>query len=174
MLDKINERLSKIEYDIKDIKGNVAKLEEALNSVNSNVAEIKQRLEELAWKTKWRNYATDQGEKNLVFYNLPKKAEGQVCAEFIQDFIATHMGLETLCGHVEIERAHRTPTRREKNSDKKKPRPIHVAFLRYTDKAKIQGNLRADVSKYRPEVYKSEKSKILKKIHRVALGKLLT
>ena len=34
--------------------------------------------------------------------------------------------------------------------------------------------LRADVSKYRPEVYKSEKSKILKKIDKVALGKLLT
>ena len=34
--------------------------------------------------------------------------------------------------------------------------------------------LRADVSKYRPEVYKREKSKILKKIHKVALGKLLT
>ena len=33
--------------------------------------------------------------------------------------------------------------------------------------------LRADVSKYRPEVYKSEKSKILKKIHKVALGNLL-
>ena len=34
--------------------------------------------------------------------------------------------------------------------------------------------LRANVSKYRPEVYKSEKSKILKNIHKVALGKLLT
>ena len=34
--------------------------------------------------------------------------------------------------------------------------------------------LRADVSKHRPEVYKSEKSTILKKIHKVALGKLLT
>ena len=34
--------------------------------------------------------------------------------------------------------------------------------------------LRADVSKYRPEVYKSDNSKILKKIHKVALGKLLT
>ena len=34
--------------------------------------------------------------------------------------------------------------------------------------------LREDVSKYRPEVYKSEKSKILKKIHKVALGKLFT
>ena len=34
--------------------------------------------------------------------------------------------------------------------------------------------LRADVSKYRPEVFKSEKLTILKKIHKVALGKLLT
>ena len=34
--------------------------------------------------------------------------------------------------------------------------------------------VRADVSKYRPEVYKTKKSKILKKIHKVALGKLLT
>ena len=34
--------------------------------------------------------------------------------------------------------------------------------------------LRTDVSKYRPEVYKNENLKILKKIHKVALGKLLT
>ena len=33
--------------------------------------------------------------------------------------------------------------------------------------------LRADVSKYRPEVCKSEKSKIVK-IHKLALGKLIT
>ena len=38
----------------------------------------------------------------------------------------------------------------------------------------IQKALRADVSKYRPEVYKSEKSQNLQKIHKVALGKLLT
>ena len=37
-----------------------------------------------------------------------------------------------------------------------------------------RNTLRADVSKYQLEVYKSEKSKILKKIHKVALGKLLT
>ena len=38
----------------------------------------------------------------------------------------------------------------------------------------VRRSLRADVSRYRPEVYKSETSKILKKIHKVALGKLLT
>ena len=43
--------------------------------------------------------------------------------------------------------------------------------MSYWDQLK---SLRADVSKYRPEVYKSETSKILKKIYKVALGKLLT
>ena len=41
-------------------------------------------------------------------------------------------------------------------------------------KKRMSEDLRADASKYRPEVYKSEKSTILKKIHKVALGKLLT
>ena len=150
VLDKISERLSKIEYDIKDIKGNVAKLEEGLNSVNSDVAEIKQDLEKKAEKEKLEELENEVEElrnrsrrNNLVFYNVPEKAEGKDCAEFIQDFIAAHMGLETLCGHVEIERAHRTPARRAKSSDKKKPRPIHVAFLRYTDKAKVLSNAAA-------------------------------
>ena len=53
MLDKINEWLSKIEYDIKDIRGNVvAKLEEGLNSVNSDVAGVKQDFEKKAGKEK--------------------------------------------------------------------------------------------------------------------------
>ena len=44
------------------------------------------------------------------------------------------MGLDTLCGHVEIECAHCTPTRQAKNSNKKKPRPIHVALLRFIER----------------------------------------
>ena len=47
------------------------------------------------------------------------------------------------------------------------------AFLEAERNVKLNA-LKADVSKYRPEVYKSEKSEILKTIHKVALGKLLT
>ena len=46
------------------------------------------------------------------------------------------------------------------------------AFLEAERNVKLNA-LKADVSKYRPEVYKSEKSKILKTIQKVALGKLL-
>ena len=51
---------------------------------------------------------------------------------------------------------------------------IFFCFKLITIHYQTQKQLRADVSKYRPEVYKSEKSKILKKIHKVALGKPLT
>ena len=51
---------------------------------------------------------------------------------------------------------------------------IIIRHFRIQKKKRFVKHLRADVSKYRPEVYKSEKSKILKKIHKVALGKLLT
>ena len=46
------------------------------------------------------------------------------------------------------------------------------AFLEAERNVKLNA-LKADASKYRPEVYKSEKSKILKTIQKVALGKLL-
>ena len=98
VLDKMNERLSNIEYEIKDIKGNVAKLEEGLNSVNSDVAEMKQDLEKKAEKEKLEELENEveklrnrSRRNNLVFYNVPEKAEGQESAEFIQDLIATHM-----------------------------------------------------------------------------------
>ena len=53
-------------------------------------------------------------------------------------------------------------------------RRLTVTFALCSSRLNRRKGLRADVSKYRPEVYKSEKSKILKKIHKVALGKLLT
>ena len=110
-------------------------------SRNSDVADVEQDLEKIAEKEKLEELENEVEElrnrsrrNNLAYYPVPEKAEGQGCADFVQDFIASHIGLETLCVHVEIERAHHTPARRAKNSDKEKPRPIHVAFLRYTDK----------------------------------------
>ena len=53
---------------------------------------------------------------------------------------------------------------------------INVFQLRLTKKSKINFSffkeLRANASRYRPDVCKSEKSKILKKIHKVAPGNI--
>ena len=100
---------------------------------NATVDALKDEIEELQNRSR-RN--------NLVFYNIPEKAEKGDCISFVQDFITQHMGLETLCGHVELERAHRTPSKTP-SAGEKGPRPMHVAFLRYTDKMKVLRNAAA-------------------------------
>ena len=100
------------------VKGKVAQLEDGLNYTNSELAEMKGKLEEKAEKDMLKDLEREVEDlrnrsrrNNLVFYNIPEKAEGQDCVAFIKGFINTHMGLEALCGDVEIERAHRTPTK---------------------------------------------------------------
>ena len=109
---------------------------------------MKGKLEKKADKDKFKDLEHEVEElcnwmrrNNSVFYNIPEKAEGQDCAAFIKGFINTHMGLEALCREVEIEMAHQTPTKVPGNN--KKPRPVQVAFLRYTDKVKILSNAAA-------------------------------
>ncbi|KAL9963744.1 hypothetical protein ACROYT_G027278 [Oculina patagonica] len=147
MLDKIDERLIKMEDDMGTIKQKVLDLEKGLNAVNSDVEKLKEDVESKADKARLQILENEVEElrnrsrrNNLVFYNIPEKAEGQNCVEFIQNFIANHMGLESICGYVEIERAHRTPTNPASRYNKKQPRPIHVALLRYTDKMKVLSN----------------------------------
>ena len=139
--DRIEERLVRIQNDMTSIKGKVADLEKGLNSVNTEVAKMKQDIEKKAGFEKLQMLESEVEElrnrsrrNNLVFFNVTEKAEGQNCAELIQNFIVSHMGLEM--EQAEIERAHRTQTHPLKNS-MKQPRPIHVAFLRDTDKVKI-------------------------------------
>ena len=120
-----------------------------MNYTNSELAEMKEKLEEKAEKGKLKDLKHEvvdlrhrSRRNNLVFYNIPEKAEGQDCAAFIKGFINTHMGLEAICGEVEIQRAHQTPTKVLVNNNKK-PRPVHVAFLKYIDKVKILSNAAA-------------------------------
>ena len=146
VLNKINERLIKIETKTSIMKDNISEAEKGLNSVNSDLTKLKSNLEEKANAARLEALEDELEEicnrscrNNLVFFNVPEKAEGSDCAAFIQYFIATHMGLEALCGHIDIERADRTPAK----SSTKQPRPIHVALLRLTDKMKILANAAA-------------------------------
>ena len=152
LLDQIHERLKKIETESKELKDTVAEIEIGLNSMKKDVEDAKMATEQKADKSKVEALEKEVEElrnrsrrNNLVFYNVPEKAEGDDCISFIQNFVSTHMGLETLCGwEVEIERAHRTPTKlRNDNGGKQRPRPIHVAFLRYADKMKVLSNAAA-------------------------------
>ena len=152
ILDHIYERLTTIESDSKKLKETVSQIEGGLNTIKLDVQETKTLAEQKADKARDEALEKEVEElrnrsrrNNLVFYNVPEKTEEKDCISFIQDLIATHMGLETLCGHVDIERTHRTPTRRPNDSSGKQgpPRPIHVSFLRYTDKMKVISNAAA-------------------------------
>ena len=151
LLEQIHERLKKIESESKELKDTVAQIENGLNSIKKDVEEVKIATEQKADKSRVEALEKEVEDlrnrsrrNNLVFYNIPEKAEGEDCISFIQNFISTHMGLETLCGELEIERAHRTPTKPRSDIDgKQRPRPIHVAFLRYSDKMKVFSNAAA-------------------------------
>lgn len=143
VLEQINGRLLTIENTVGDMERGLNSMTADLQKVktdldlkadNATVEVLKDEIEELQNRSR-RN--------NLVFYNIPEKAEGGDCISFIQDFIMQHMGLETLCGYVELERAHRTPSKTPSVAEKGRPRPMHVAFLRYTDKMKVLRNAAA-------------------------------
>ena len=79
---------------------------------------------------------------NVVLFNVAEKAEGdeegnqgQKCVDFVKNFIKDHLKLDE---DIEIERAHRTPTRVNQAKTKDKPRLIHVAFLRYIEGALLR------------------------------------
>ena len=106
MLDKIINQLSTIKQDITSTKSNVTELEKGLNAVNDDVAEMKgsvkrkaadlKQLEDLEREVE--DLRNRSRRNNVVFYNILEKSEGNNCVAFIQGFIASHMGLETLCG----------------------------------------------------------------------------
>ena len=79
VLDRIDERLSGIENDLSNIKGNVTELENGWISVNRNVAEMKEEMEKKVEKEKLQNLEAADEElrnrsrrNNLVFYNIPE------------------------------------------------------------------------------------------------------
>ena len=96
-MDQINERLIRIENDISTIKGKVAQLEDGLNYTKSELAEMKGKLEEKVEKDLLKDLEREVEDlrnrsrrNNLVFYNIPEKAEGQDCAAFIKGFITDY------------------------------------------------------------------------------------
>ena len=147
-LDLILCRLQKIENNlcrIDEIDAKVEKLREGQGEVEKSLEFAYVAIDKLNAKvskceTDNNNLRSRQNDledrlrrNNLVFYNVPEKAEGSDCSKFIQSFIETHMGLES---GMEIQRAHIVPV--NAMIDKMKPRPICVAFLRFHNKETVR------------------------------------
>ena len=143
VLEQLNGRLLMIENTVGDIERGLSSMKEDLQKVKVDLDLKADNTTVEALKDEIKGLQNRSRKNNLVFYNIPEKAEGGDCISSIQDFITQHMGLETICGHVELKRAHRTPSKTPSVGEKVRPRPIHVAFLRYTDMMKVLRNAAA-------------------------------
>jgi len=88
---------------------------------NARVATLEKKLDDLENRSK-RN--------NIVIWNIPEGAEKDTSfQEIVSNILSVHMQLK---GYLEIMRAHRTNTRRQKNTAQAAsplPRPVHVYLL---------------------------------------------
>ena len=151
ILESIHEKLKKLDV-LEQINGRLLKIGDMGRGLNFMTAELQKVKTDLdskadnatvdALKDEIEELQNRSRRNNLVFYNIPEKAEKGDCISFVQDFITQHMGLETICGHVELERAHRTPSKTP-SAGEKGPRLMHIAFLRYADKMKVLKNAAA-------------------------------
>ena len=88
-----------------------------------------------------KNSRLTQGEKadNSTVEALIDEIEelqNRSSISFTQDFIAQCMSLETMRGHVELDRTRCTPSEASAATGRR-PRTIHVAFQRFMDTMKV-------------------------------------
>ena len=124
--------MSKLTSDIGSLKESCSKLEDELASVKSAVEDKADMSKVLELQRRIVDLQNRSRRNNVVVWNVPESSKDGMCmTEFIQHLLNNHMKLEE-AEAIEIMRAHRTPTTR--NRDQLKSRPIHVYLLRYTDR----------------------------------------
>lgn len=127
-LDKVEGNLTDLNKDVEELKDGINFMDEVLGgkAESKEVRELTRQVDDLSNRLR-RN--------NLVFLHVPEGSESgsESCASFIKSFLGEQMKVQE-AENIEIERAHRTPRVR---TEGRGPRPIHVAFLRHSDKNMI-------------------------------------
>ena len=138
-VDNILSRVGLVEKKVLDATEESRELRNSISATEVELATLRKEVQSKdAQITTLREAITDLQNRTrrnvLVFRNIPEGAEGKErdgCAKLIQLFAKDHLGSTK---NVEIERAHRAGASRGAAMDNSKPRPIFVAFLRFTDK----------------------------------------
>ena len=78
-----------------------------------------------------------------MFYGFPEGAENGKCEKLMTEFAESNMQME---GEVSIERAHRQGRTKPKLGT---PRPVVVAFIRYTTRQAVLSSARNNL-KHKP------------------------
>ena len=104
IIQKLNDMEDKLAGKIFDIEKNIDELptKDDIKSLEDKIDDQENRM---------RRYY-------IIIYNVPEKAGGSDCADFVKDFIMNHMGIEadsTGMNKWEIERAHCSLTQPQQN-----------------------------------------------------------
>ncbi len=147
-LDSIDQRVMKLENERDALNTRIGDLEGSAVEVNLSLEEIKEKQKRCVGndeidilKRRIDELNNRSRRNNVVFWGIPEKSEKSAdCCDFIKDFISNHMKVENSVD-IEIERAHRSPMGTVARSvGHKQPRPIHVRFLRYSDRELVLRN----------------------------------
>lgn len=170
-LQSVPTQLAAMEAEIKSMRGAVVDMAESVAFMENEVESVKETLKEKAEKkelellqqklTEVEKFSKQKIEDlenrsrrlNLVLHGIPEGSEGELsCELFIKnDILKSLMGFPE--NSIEIERAHRSPSGPPRQNNMK-PRPIHVRFLRFSDREAV---LKAAPLKLKGTTFKGQK-----------------
>ncbi|XP_030853160.1 myosin heavy chain, clone 203-like, partial [Strongylocentrotus purpuratus] len=142
--------INKLEELSLKTKENEEKLEACCIQVDTVVAEIKKLKKENDDLLLKLGDLENRGRRNnLIFHGVTEKAKENYL-EVVRDFISNFVGIQSTS--YNIERCHRTPTtkgsRQGSESERVKPRIIHIAFSSFVAKEEVR---RACIAKLKKE-----------------------
>lgn len=176
-LTELSERLSVMESEVKHLNAVFKDMAESVDFLDNEVANIKTDMKKKAdsteiqtLKDKVSSFELSIGRKfedlenrsrrnNLIFHGVPeddgvgppRNLESLIKDDILRDM----MGIDV--SSIHIERVHRTPSKkvtpRQTEGSLGKPRPIHVRFLRYTDRENV---LRSAPSMLKNKTYRGK------------------
>ena len=157
-VDKINDNLNQALKKINENRRDIDKLKEKEQHNDFELKEMKDRIRELEKEnTRMKDQFVDLAAREMrctaVFFGFPEGCEKGNCERLIQSFAETHLDLQGQ--DLRIERAHRSGQQSEKGA----PRPIMVAFNRYTTRSSVLASARK-LLKDKPFIYERKEHPI--------------
>ena len=159
MNSNLTSRLDMALNEISENRKDIGTLKDKQENNEYEVSEMKDRMKELEkendrMKERFVDLAAREMRCTAVFFGFPEGCEKGNCEGLIQSFAKSHLNLEGQ--DLGIEGAHRSPGQASRRGA---PRPIIVAFNRYTTRSAILANARKFL-KDRPYNYEEKECRI--------------
>uniref|UniRef100_A0A8C2GYB9 L1 transposable element RRM domain-containing protein n=1 Tax=Cyprinus carpio TaxID=7962 RepID=A0A8C2GYB9_CYPCA len=139
-MDNLQMNLDTIKLSLSNLGEHISELEQRVSGNEDNISDLGKRIKTLESENAYLRDKVDDAENrnrvyNLHFIHVPEESEGKDICGFISSLIQQLFGKESFTTPPAIERAHRSPMHRTKDSAR--PRVILVKCLSLLDRHKI-------------------------------------